>query len=169
MENAVPSVSKLILPIAQIVEKVGGIATNEQIIKGLLELGLERGLLHNGGPRTELEYRAAWARSYLKIYGGLENPKRGVWAITQKGRDIKETQIPQIVNSVVNESRKNRQKQKRSKVSSSRMKSTRSMESLRAESEVSAIDQARTIISLLEKGILSKVAANTALKRLGGV
>jgi restriction system protein len=169
METAVPPVSKLILPVAQIVEKVGGTATNEQIIEGLLALGLEKGPLHNGGPRTELEYRAAWARSYLKIYGGLDNPKRGVWAITQKGRDIKEAQIPQIVNSVVNESRKNRQKPKKSKVSSSRIKSIRNMDSVRAESEVSAIDQARTIISLLEKGILSKVAANTALKRLGGV
>ncbi|MDP6439161.1 MAG: winged helix-turn-helix domain-containing protein [Candidatus Brocadiia bacterium] len=31
--------------------------------------------------RTEIEYRLAWARNYLKNYGILENSSRGVWAI----------------------------------------------------------------------------------------
>jgi restriction system protein len=34
-----------------------------------------------------LEYRLAWA--YLKIYGLLDNSRRGVWALTFKGREVK--------------------------------------------------------------------------------
>ena len=32
--------------------------------------------------RTELQYRLAWARTYLKKTGFLENSERGVWALT---------------------------------------------------------------------------------------
>ena len=42
-------------------------------------------LLHGDGPRTELEYRLAWARTYLKGYGMIVNSSRGVWALTKKG------------------------------------------------------------------------------------
>ncbi len=31
---------------------------------------------------TEVGYRLAWARTYLKKYGFLENSTRGVWALT---------------------------------------------------------------------------------------
>src|SRR6185369_8428469 len=39
--------------------------------------------LHNPeySNETELEYRLAWARTYLKNYGILERSGRGVWAI----------------------------------------------------------------------------------------
>jgi restriction system protein len=32
--------------------------------------------------------RIGWARTYLKKAGLLESPKRGIWAITQRGRDV---------------------------------------------------------------------------------
>lgn len=37
------------------------------------------------GTSTKLSYRLYWARNYLKNYGLLENSKRGVWSLTQKG------------------------------------------------------------------------------------
>lgn len=42
-------------------------------------------MLHNGGPETEIGYRVAWARTYLKCFGLLTNSQRGVWAITEAG------------------------------------------------------------------------------------
>ena len=39
--------------------------------------------------RTKLQYRLAWSRNYLKKYGVLENSKRGIWALTDKGQKIK--------------------------------------------------------------------------------
>ncbi len=45
-------------------------------------------VLHLDGPRTEIEYRMAWARTYLKKVDALENSSKGVWAITDRGRDL---------------------------------------------------------------------------------
>ncbi len=42
-------------------------------------------MLHKNGPDTEIGYRLAWARTYLKYFGLLSNSARGVWAITEEG------------------------------------------------------------------------------------
>jgi len=39
--------------------------------------------------QTELEYRAAWARTYLKNAGLVENSDRGVWSLTPAGAKTK--------------------------------------------------------------------------------
>ncbi len=54
------------------------------------------------GNQTELEYRLAWARTYLKKYGMVENSARGVWALTPKGLK-QETVDPQDVVRFVRE------------------------------------------------------------------
>lgn len=38
--------------------------------------------------RSEVGYRMAWARTYLKKAGLLVNPKQGTWALTQQGRSV---------------------------------------------------------------------------------
>jgi restriction system protein len=46
--------------------------------------------LHNDtGDLSEVAYRLAWARSYLKKIGLLENSKRGVWSLTAQAKDLK--------------------------------------------------------------------------------
>jgi restriction system protein len=42
-------------------------------------------VLHHDGPGTELGYRLAWARTYLKGMGLLNNSSRGIWALTEEG------------------------------------------------------------------------------------
>lgn len=37
--------------------------------------------------QTEIAYRLAWTRTYLKGYGVLDNSGRGVWVLTPVGRD----------------------------------------------------------------------------------
>lgn len=46
-----------------------------------------RNRIHNlrEGYRTELGYRLAWARFYLKKAGYVESPKRSLWNLTEKG------------------------------------------------------------------------------------
>jgi restriction system protein len=44
-------------------------------------------VLHGDGPRSQIEYRLAWSRTYLKGMGLLDNSARGVWALTDTGRD----------------------------------------------------------------------------------
>ena len=88
----VPTFDALMNPVIQALKNLGGSGTIEEInnqvseIAGLSDEQLE--ILHNPekGGQTEVEYRLAWTRTYLKKYGVLENSSRGVWALTPKGR-----------------------------------------------------------------------------------
>ena len=42
-------------------------------------------VLHVDGPRTKVDYQIAWAKTYLKTFGFLENSKKGVWSLTERG------------------------------------------------------------------------------------
>lgn len=44
--------------------------------------------LHQDGPATKVEYRSAWARTYLNWIGAVRNTSRGIWTITDEGRAI---------------------------------------------------------------------------------
>jgi len=52
--------------------------------------------------QTEVAYRLAWARTYLKKYGLLENSVRGVWSLTGKAKEGETVRIdPQDVVRMV--------------------------------------------------------------------
>lgn len=52
------------------------------------------------GTQTALSYRLAWARTYLKNYGLLENSARGVWALTDKGKQTEKVHKQEVVKFV---------------------------------------------------------------------
>lgn len=58
--------------------------------------------LHNleKSNQTEVEYRLAWARTYLKKYGILDNSSRGVWVIKPEHRDIARVDPDEVVRYV---------------------------------------------------------------------
>jgi restriction system protein len=90
----IPTFDTFMNPVIQALKSLGGSGTIEEInnkaseIVGLSDEQLE--VLHNPekGGQTEVEYRLAWTRTYLKKYGVLENSSRGVWALTPKGRQL---------------------------------------------------------------------------------
>ena len=90
----IPTFDTFMNPVIQALKSLGGSGTIEEIndkvseIAGLSDEQLEA--LHNPekGGQTEVEYRLAWTRTYLKKYGVLENSSRGVWALTSKGRQL---------------------------------------------------------------------------------
>ena len=53
----------------------------------------QQSVLHKDGPGTELEYRLAWARTYLKGMGLVVNSQRGVWSLTEVGDVVSEAEI----------------------------------------------------------------------------
>ena len=93
-EVKIPTFDAFMNPVIQALKSLGGSGTIEEIdskaseIAGLSDEQLE--VLHNPekGGQTEVEYRLAWTRTYLKKYGVLENSSRGVWALTSKGRQL---------------------------------------------------------------------------------
>ena len=50
--------------------------------------------------QTEVGYRLAWARTYLKKVGLLENSGRGVWALTEKVRSTDYVDTSEVVRAV---------------------------------------------------------------------
>jgi restriction system protein len=87
-----PSYSELLWPTLEAVRRLGHTATIMEIDDVVTEYedltNEELAVLHGDGPRSEIEYRLAWARTYLKGMGALDNPTRGVWATTDLGRRL---------------------------------------------------------------------------------
>src|SRR6201999_151541 len=71
---------------------LGGSGSIDEIVERVLKdsnLSEEQqSVLHGNGPQTELEYRLAWARTYLKGMGLLVNSQRAVWRLTEEGRSV---------------------------------------------------------------------------------
>jgi restriction system protein len=55
---------------------------------------------HGEGTTSEVEYRLAWARTYLKKVGAVDNSERGIWALTSKGRAFTEKDAAHVVKQV---------------------------------------------------------------------
>lgn len=81
---------ELIPPTVEALKILGGSGTieeiNEEIIKLLSLTASEVDDIHRGST-TKLEYRSAWARTYLKNAGYLLNGTRGVWSLSELGKN----------------------------------------------------------------------------------
>lgn len=82
-QNKIPSFDQLMNPIIKALHSLGGSGTIDEINEKIFEM--EKipdeilSILHGDQTsRSEVEYRIAWARTYLKKYGILENSSRGV-------------------------------------------------------------------------------------------
>jgi restriction system protein len=86
-----PKYYEFMNPTLQALREGGGTLTNEEIVDAVVTLMrlpeevLER--QQHGHNLSEVEYRIAWAKSYLKQAGYLTQSERGVWALTPKGKD----------------------------------------------------------------------------------
>jgi restriction system protein len=106
MERPLPTFDRLMNPLLRALRALGGSGSVEEIYDKVVEL--ERipesvlSQLHDPetGNQSEVWYRLAWARTYLKKYGLLENSKRGVWALTAKAKEIDEVDPRDVVRTV---------------------------------------------------------------------
>jgi restriction system protein len=87
----VPSYVELLWPTLRAIRAIGDSGSIEEIVEKVVELeGFteeQQSVPHGDGPGNEIQYRLAWSRTYLKGMGLLDNSARGVWALTDKGRD----------------------------------------------------------------------------------
>jgi restriction system protein len=88
----VPKYDDLFTPLLRAMHELGGSASiSEQEDRVAADLGLsdkDVAEIHRGST-TKLHYRLAWARTYLKNFGLLENSSRGIWALTPEGLKVK--------------------------------------------------------------------------------
>ncbi|MCX5118572.1 restriction endonuclease [Micromonospora sp. NBC_00362] len=102
---SVPDQAQLLWPTVQAVRTLGGSGSIDEIVATVLEqqdfTEEQQQVLHGDGPRTEIEYRLAWARTYLKYMNLLVNSRRGVWALTERGRSVHREEVPGLHAEVV--------------------------------------------------------------------
>lgn len=100
----VPQFDELINPTLQALKRLGGSASIDELVPDIVKLmGLPQEIAevpHGTSGRTELEYRAAWARTYLRNAGFVENSERGIWALTPKGSQTDGVDGRQIARDV---------------------------------------------------------------------
>ena len=92
MKSTLPSYGELMLPVVRAVLELGGSGTSREISESVIETeGFSEDLLavtYDGRAKSILLDRMDWARSYCKLGGVLESPKRGLFLITDLGREI---------------------------------------------------------------------------------
>ena len=91
-KKQLPKKEDLHWPTLKALEALGGSALIQELSERIAsDLQLPDSVLdipHKTGSRSEFDYRAAWARTDLKMIALITNSSRGVWVITEAGRAI---------------------------------------------------------------------------------
>lgn len=96
---AIPKYDELFNPLIVGLTRLGGSGTNAEIVDEVARvLGLSDAEVDEQTSRgqSRFAYRLAWARSYLKAYGLLTNSERGIWALTDAGRQVDEVDAADV-------------------------------------------------------------------------
>lgn len=117
MKNSskIPTYHELMNPLLQALHQLGGSGSVEEIAQKVAELSdLPEEILnvpHNPekSSQTEIEYRLAWARTYLKKYGMLDNSDRGIWIIVPEKREATKIDPQEVIKTVRAEIKKQKE------------------------------------------------------------
>ena len=91
--HPIPTSTEFAALVLELLRTGNGRATNQQLSAAVVE---RHQLSHEDvarvhdpqrGPRSELEYRLAWARTALRRHGLIENLGRREWGLTEAGRN----------------------------------------------------------------------------------
>ncbi len=110
-----PTYHELMNPLLQALHQLGGSGSIEEIAQKVAELSdLPEEILnvpHNPekSSQTEIEYRLAWARTYLKKYGMLDNSDRGIWIIVPEKREVTKIDPQEVIKTVRAEIKKQKE------------------------------------------------------------
>ncbi|MEI6055474.1 MAG: restriction endonuclease [Lentisphaerota bacterium] len=109
---------ELFNPTLTALHNLGGSGTLEEIeeqVAAILKLTDEQANEIHRGNTSKFTYRLAWARTYLKRYGLLENSSRGVWTLTKEGLKTDSVDKEVVKRKVVSEDRQVRQNKEKFK------------------------------------------------------
>ena len=100
----VPKYSDLLNPTLAALHALGGSASIREIVNQVIEdMGLSAAIIqvpYSGkANRTALEDELGWARTYLRKYGLIDSSERGVWSLTDTGRETQRVDSKEVVNS----------------------------------------------------------------------
>jgi restriction system protein len=111
-KSDLPPLAEYLPPLVAALKARGGSATIEELeedVARLMKLTEEqRAVEHGSGNRTYFSYRLAWARSFLKKAGALDNSERGVWQLMPAGASMTDAELRAVVPRVRAQNRRNR-------------------------------------------------------------
>ena len=106
MASKLPTFDQLMNPLLRALQALGGSGSIEEVYDKVVELERfsDDVISHLHDPdksnQTEVAYRLAWARTYLKKYGLLENSARGIWSLNQKANEPSKVDPHKVVQFV---------------------------------------------------------------------
>lgn len=110
-----PTFDQLLIPTIEALINLGGSGTIEEINEKVYEIAnISEDTLQiphgENGLHSEVDYRLAWSRTYLKKFGLIDNSSRGVWAISNSDVDVKQLDKDLIVKTVRDQHKESRPK-----------------------------------------------------------
>lgn len=105
-EITFPTFDDLMNPLLEALRLLGGSGSIEEIYAKTAEVtGLSEDVLTqlhdpDRSSQTEVGYRLAWARTYLRKYGLLENSSRGVWSLTEQAKNLETVDPSEVIRFV---------------------------------------------------------------------
>jgi restriction system protein len=111
----IPTYDRMMNPVLQALRELGSSGSIDEIYQRVAEnLKLPEDVLNvphdpETSNQTEVQYRLAWARTYLKKFGFLESPQRGLWSLTKKAESVSEVDAKEVQRFVRELDRKQRE------------------------------------------------------------
>lgn len=116
-----PDLPGMMLVTLEALKSIGGSASIQELDEKVAELEgvteAEQAYMMTGSNSSQprLNYYLAWARTYLKRGGALDNSSRGVWALTESGSKISTVAATREIWETVNEEERVRARERRNK------------------------------------------------------
>jgi len=105
LAKTLPTFDELLNPLIRALRALGGSGSIQELYDKVVEMERLPEVViaqpHNDeSDLTEVGYRLAWARSYLKKFGLLENSRRGVWSLTAQAKDLEKVNPAEVRNGL---------------------------------------------------------------------
>lgn len=108
----VPAFDTLLWPTLEALKAMGGSGSNDELLAKLIEResisDAVASFIHTDNRQTKLGYNLAWAKTYLKRAGAIENSARGVWTITDAGERLSAAEVAEVPAIVRRQDRERR-------------------------------------------------------------
>ncbi|MGA7918943.1 MAG: restriction endonuclease [Candidatus Acidiferrales bacterium] len=101
-----PTFDQLMNPFLRSLRALGGSGSVEEIYDKVVELEripdeiVSQAHDPEKSNQTEVAYRLAWARTYLKKFGLLDNSSRGIWSLNSHAKNLETVDPQEVVRTV---------------------------------------------------------------------
>ena len=101
-KTLIPSFDQMLIPVLKALKALGGTAQLEELDQKAIEIMAipkagQTAVHRTNERRTEAAYRLAWARTYLKKYGLIDNLERGIWSLSPTFDGNLDTIDPELI------------------------------------------------------------------------